>query len=510
MFGLYWSPYRELAIHSMHEQLAVPDHPITQDFLSALVNLQVSGDAAWDAPLALQDDTGQEFWKGRAAHTKELEKAEMETVAAALPRKTGSARALTLNGLLTAGGGDPAIAQTIRPALIAVWKDLPSETQRELIQYRWPLIAGPEMLPILRRMLAEPPPPPRTQLAMARDAALKHIYEIDPAAGRASILRDLLDGNSQPSMEMAQLLPKEDIALVLQPAMERIGHNDARELDYELLDRYADGSALGTAQTAFEERLGKMACAPQSAMLRYFLRVDPGYGARQVTASLAARKDTHCYSYVLQDLGDEFPKAQQSAIEALDDSDPEVVQDAVLALRRRGSADAEEPLWARLRRFHQEWVGRESQLRQTPDYQSTGARGAALEQALVSAIAGGTGWICPPEKLARIAELTVTKRQAEQVESWIKQWKQGPAVINPSWFTEDNPTFSILQYDSLTEDGLRAKLAQFPRGMRLLWQFWQPGQISPPVSMTLQDALYERMRAIGEKNGVTLGKADPT
>jgi hypothetical protein len=81
-------------------------------------------------------------------------------------------------------------------------------------------------------------------------------------------------------------------------------------------------------------------------------------------------------------------------------------------------------------------------------------------------------------------------------------------MITPSWFPEDNPTFSVLQYDSLTVDGLRGRLAQFPRGMQLLWQFWQPGQISPPVSMTLQEALYESMRAIAEKNGVTLGKSN--
>jgi hypothetical protein len=66
---------------------------------------------------------------------------------------------------------------------------------------------------------------------------------------------------------------------------------------YELLDRYTDAGALGLIQTGFEAHLGKWACAPQSAMLRYFLRVAPVYGASQVRASLSARKDTHCYSY---------------------------------------------------------------------------------------------------------------------------------------------------------------------------------------------------------------------
>ena len=116
--------------------------------------------------------------------------------------------------------------------------------------------------------------------------------------------------------------------------------------------------------------------------------------------------------------------------------------------------------------------------------------------------------ICPPDKLARIAELVSTKRQGQQIESWIKEWKGGPALINSSWFPEDNRTFSVLQYVSLTEEQLRAKLTQFPRGMKLLWQFWQPGQIPPPVSMAVQENLYELMRGVAEKHGVTLGKAN--
>jgi hypothetical protein len=280
-------------------------------------------------------------------------------------------------------------------------------------------------------------------------------------------------------------------------------------LDYELLDRYADASALGVVQAVFEEHLGTWACAPQSAMLRYFLRVAPAYGAGQVSAILNARKDTGCYRQLLQSLGTELPQVQQRAIQALEDSDPEVVQDAVQALGRWGSADAEAALWARLRRFHQDWAGREGQLRAVPfDRRSPGSQGAELEQGLVSSLAQGNGWICPPDKLARLAALASTKGQGQQIESWIEQWKQASALINPAWFPEDAPTFSVLQYNSLTEEQLRLKLGQFPRGTKLMLQFWPPGQMFPPVSMALQEALYERMRSIADKNGVTLGKAN--
>jgi hypothetical protein len=66
----------------------------------------------------------------------------------------------------------------------------------------------------------------------------------------------------------------------------------------------------------------------------------------------------------------------------------------------------------------------------------------------------------------------------------------------------------VLQYEALTEDQLRTKLEQFPRGTKLLWQFWQPGQISPPVSMSKQEEVYERMRAVAEEHGVALGEAN--
>ena len=504
MRGLYASPYPSVAIDSMRDQLAAPDHAIASEFLDVLVNLQLMADPAWSpASVAGKGAAAlQDFWQRRQTRQQALAKAETQRVIAALPRKSANARALTLRGLLTAAGSDHAVAAAVRPALIAAWNDLPAETQRQLVQYEWPLIAGPDMLPLLLRMVAGPAPPFRTIPAMARDAALKHIYELDPAAAREPILRDPLDRHAQPSLEVIALLPKEDIPSVLRPALERIGRNEARELDYDLLDRYADATALAAVQPVFEEHVGHWASDAESAMLRYFLRVDPAYGAKQVAASLSARDSTGGFSSLLQSLGDALPKVQPAAIAALDDSDPGVVQDAVLALARWGTPAAEDALWARLRRFHREWAGREDQLRPMPDYQSPASRAAALEHVLALAIAGGVNWICPPDKLAQLAELVSTKAERQQVEYWTKQWQQGPALVQPNWFPEDRWTFNLLQYTALTEDQLLAKLAQFPRGSQLLWQF------SPSVPMAVQEAVYDRMRAAAAQSGVTLAQAN--
>jgi hypothetical protein len=504
MFGLYASPYRQLAIDSMRAELAAPDHAITRDYLRTLVNLEITGDPAWDPPSfdPAQPKQAQAYFERRRAHTQELLKSEMEAVVAALPAKTGSARALTLNGLLESDAVDPSLARTLRPALAAAWADLPAQTQTELIQYRWPLIAGPEMLPVLRRIVAEPPPPARTQDAMVRDAALQHLCELDLSAGRRQILKEIVSGASEPSLAVVELLSAEERSLAAQAAVKRIGTGRARDLDYELVDRYADAGALAVVQAALEEHLGKWACAPQSAMLRYLLRVAPEEGVTDIRAVLQARENTGCFRFVLGEIGAGLPQAQQSAIEALDDPDPEVVLDAARALETWGTPDAEAVLWQRLERFHHEWEGRADELRYSPEYESPGPRGLTLEQTLVAAIGKGKSWLCPPDKLARLSRLVWTKSQKEQVDGWIKQWNQRPVVIGPAWFAEGKPRFSLYQYDQLTTDTLCEKIAQLPRGTQLRWQSLE----NASVSAADQEALYDHVRAAAAEHGIALEK----
>jgi hypothetical protein len=507
MFGLYGSPHRQVAVDAMQAELAVPDHAITREFLDVLVSLQLNGEAEWRNP-PTADSTNltavQAYWARRREREQALMKAAVTVVLESLPRKTGSARALTLNGLLAAGEQNPALAESVRPALIASWADLPAETREELILYRWPAIAGPEMLPILRKIVAEPPPPARTQQGMTRDAALKHLYELDPAAGREATLGDLQSGSAEPSVDVVRLLPKEDLVSAARQASKRIVDGGARELDFELLDRYGEASALPAVKAAFEAGIGEWACAPQSAMLRYFLRVSPDDGVAQVKASLAARNDTGCYSVLLPDLDDQLPKVQPIAIGALDDPDPEVARSAVRALGRWGSKEAEAVLWERLKRFHKEWAGREDSLRFSPDGKSAGSRGAMLEQDLVTAIGQGTNWLAPPEKLALLKDLVCTREQAQLIEGWIQQWKLGAATIDSYWVPEDRPTFSILQYTGLTEDQLRIKVAQLPHDIDLQWRFWNSGE----PSLEKQEEVYQRVRADAAANGVVINQTN--
>jgi hypothetical protein len=157
--------------------------------------------------------------------------------ATALPQKTENANALTIRALAESSDLlSAATASQMRRQLIAVRGNLPERTKLELIQYRWPLIAGPEMLPILKEFVSGPAPPFQTEPAMARDAALKHIFDLNPDQGRALILRDFRDPRAQPSISLVKLLSAEELRPIVREATGRIEKNDARELDYHLLE----------------------------------------------------------------------------------------------------------------------------------------------------------------------------------------------------------------------------------------------------------------------------------
>lgn len=504
--GLFGSPYPKLAIDTLRQGIGDPGHAITDDFLWTLVRLEINNDPAWKPPP--MDSANQEqiraFWDAYQAHDAELTNEAIKLAIAELPAKTPSARALTLNGMIEARMNDAGLAHQLRPALIAAWKDLPAGVRDTLIQYRWQLIGGPEMLPILQQIVDEPPPPARTMAAMTRDAALKHIYELDPGLARSLIVRDLENKDAQPGLQLIRLLSPEQIAKITAPAVERVAHNNARELDYALLEAYGEAGSLESIKPAFEAHLGEWACELQTYMLRYFLRVAPAYGVKQVDASIHARKSTGCYRQLLQDLANALPTAQQVAMKALNDPNTEVAQDAALALGRWGTPEAEPALWTRMEEFYRAWMNKADTLRPTPDYRDPASRALALQQNLVSAICAATNWICSPEKLVRLEALALTEPQKTGIEGWIKLAKQKPYQIQEFWFPEERPTFSVLQYEALTEEQLPNKIAQFPRGARFTYS-----QTAVPTVAAREKTLIERMKFISGQHGIQLEVTAP-
>jgi len=531
MFGLWGSPYRTETIAAMQREINRPDHPVTHDFLQTLTRLQIVSDNPGDpATYAGGVQKWRESYRTMEMHERELKKAAITATIAALPQKTGRARALTVLTLATENSDfvDKDTAAQMRRQLVADWGDLPETTKRDVIRDavpRWgnevsPL-AGPEALPIFVDFVSQPP----SGGSDTRDAALKRIFDLDPAKGRSLILRDLSNPKMQPSISLVKLLPSNELRPAVQQAVQRILSNDRppwetsrmRPLDYSIVELFADKSALGPLEAKFKadnDHLIKGMCAPYAVpMLRYFLRVDPKVGAREVQAQLAARKITGCYPRLLEELGPSLPAVEQLAIRDLDDPDLDVSTSAARALSRWGTAKAEPALWARLTRFHHEQPNGVDELPVANKDTSARMRAPSLEGTLADSIATGTNWICGPEKFDRLRTLT-SRQNWSWLSHWSGEWEEGqPWILTPQYRDpqkEGGLSFTVLQYVGLDEDQIRVKLSQLPRGSKLYFQTYTAEQMSQPVSVEKQQAVLQELRKYAAQFGVTIEERPQT
>jgi hypothetical protein len=142
-----------------------------------------------------------------------------------------------------------------------------------------------------------------------------------------------------------------------------------------------------------------MACDIQSALLAFFLRVDPDYGAEVFKQSLAARKETGCYKFQFDAVARLYPSSRLEEIAAghLDDSEFVVAVQAAAFLGQYGSVAAEQVLAERLERWHAQWKGREKEIQPQIENGIVSGEPAQFERELVRALIHARAWIADPE-----------------------------------------------------------------------------------------------------------------
>ena len=301
-FGLFGSPYRAMAIAGMKTALQDPQHPVTQEFVQTLATLEMQSDPRYLLPK--YDESNKEAWvKAHDAYFAAFSKRvadHMSDVAASLQSKTGKARAVSVSELLQADATlNPSAKAQLRQLLLASWDSLPVRQRNELIQYRWEQVGGPELLPILRTIIAGAPNRNHEIDKLDRASALRRVYELAPLQGRELILHEITNPKGDIGINVLGLLPERELPQVEHPLIAKLKIGDADEIDFQLLERYGSERVLPEIKAIYEAHRGEWACAPQDAMVRYFLRVRPDYGVAQVRDALGQRKITGCYQFQL-------------------------------------------------------------------------------------------------------------------------------------------------------------------------------------------------------------------
>ena len=167
--------------------------------------------------------------------------------------------------------------------MVLMFDQLALEAQNTLLTDRWDKIAGPSMLPILRRYAQAYRDYPEMREVNAYNSlqlsasALQHWYELDPAGARPAIIREIT--RPRPRFDARALgilpdktLPEADFALA--EHLTASGDFEGLSNITSLIARYASDAILPQVTTKLDPSLGKWGCAVQDSLLAFILRVN--------------------------------------------------------------------------------------------------------------------------------------------------------------------------------------------------------------------------------------------
>ncbi len=465
--GILHSTHRAELLPVMERLLVEPGQAISEHFLTTLAQLAVlvtSGGVMGPYP---QSESARQEWQTeserRAADVVEKRDHFVSILVRSLPQKVPGARAMTsdaLLGVVEASAVQPPWLTDIVDYLIADFRALPARMQSTLLDSRFRLLRGANILPLLHDLARNPPKPPLGYPSIY-GSVLKRIYELQPESGRALILEELRKSDgSRVENQILMMLPDENLPELNAAFAAQLARGGP--LPAQMISRYATGAIVKqveAAYQAFNRELDrqKLPRCP-FPLVFYFLKFDPEFGERELRKAFATGS---CYvmETAFQSLGPTAmsPALERLAIQHLTSGIVAVKRGAAAVLGRAGSPKSQQPLWETMEYFRSWWKEREGDLR-TPG----GFEGILLERALRTALAKASGWMLGEAELRRLLGLCSSAECRAGVEEWLRDAKAPVRIDNYSY--ADEVQFNVAQYSVAGERGLRLKLAQFPAG----------------------------------------------
>jgi hypothetical protein len=365
-----------------------------------------------------------------------------------------------------------------RAQLIEQFPEFPADQQAELLGNKWDLVRGPEMIPVLRRVIAKEKPRATTRQSMPLNvwgtetgiaiAALQRLAQLSPQEIVRVIRDDIASGAPRFAgyavRELpAQAIPEIDGALLVQLKKDYVG-------TMPLVAKFASALLLDEVRKNSIEH--PWPCAMEQPVVSYFVRVLPeenGEGRSMLHQAMGNRKSCGFFHFLLGNVAAVAwnPAIRAEAITMLDDPDPEVAANAAQVLASHGGPEVEAPLWKRLEKWSEKWRGRAAELEGHPITGTGPNEERRLGTVLFSSIATARAWLLDDPQRKRLAALCVDDWCREQ---WGRARASGAIPIeaaNGGWIYASS--FRVDGYSSATLDGLKRKLEQFPAGTLFRW-----------------------------------------
>jgi hypothetical protein len=503
MFGLIGSPHRRAAIPVMDTLLTDPDFPIGENFIYARAMIPLDPD---EPPESLRKEFQANLDSVRSQLIEQLS------------GKRGKALATSLDTAL--GYSDSPLPAARRTALIqqmiGVFSQLPPEKQEAWLSYRWDAIKGPEWIPVLRSLAEHYEEFKQLremhayQSLAASGAALKRWYELDPEGARPAVIAEIVRPKPRYDANVLGMLPDKVLPEAEQAIVDHLLATNEYEVEgnlTSLLWRYAGPEMLPLVIGKITEHKGTWAGTAESNSLAYVLKVDLVAARPLLEQAISVRcpRANACARVIFAEIGklEPGPTLEELAIQALNDPDLQVANDAALYLEHHGSAQAEQPLLARYEALSKEWKGRDSEFQFVFGRDNPNTWVVGLARTLMQALSLNTEWLADETKLRQIEALAFDDETTRQAKVYLDASAHKPLQLFFMFFGGPQPhvDFELAQYQLHSLEELKKKLGQYPQGTNL--------EFSAPVPSTPEEVekTYREIADFASKNGLRLTRA---
>jgi hypothetical protein len=410
--GLVASPHRAVLVAAMEERIATGE-AIAGRFVEDLSFLRAFVEHPRDGGDAnLRRTRYQELvvdYNRRWTAAFSARAATGDAIGTALKRLATGADEATMKALADVVARYPADAA---PTFLK----LSEETQRTLLEYRWPVMNQPWIRPVLEQLYSASMSQSRGVAAVA----LGRIVELDPASGRRLVLDEIANARHGIGFEALAILPDAALPELEAVLRTRLGPNasfDSASTAAWLLWRYGtDASVSFVSKTVGRP----WACSIEAGLLAFLLKHQPSMALPRLAPTFDRRASGGCVVPPVAEIARRMWNAdlETAAVALLESTENRLVADAARVLGSHGSAAVKTRLFDRLVKWEAEWRGRAGELVWRPGEAEPPAE---VEYALSMALLENARIGLTPQDLARILALCVTDNCRRNVEARVRR-----------------------------------------------------------------------------------------